>query len=48
MFDPKLTNIRTELANISDLSVIGNHEGIGSAVPALFPPALCGFGILVV
>ena len=37
MFDPKFTHIRTELANISDLSVIGNHEGSGGLFARYFP-----------
>jgi len=37
MFDPSLTNIRTELANISDLSVMGNHEGSGALFVRYFP-----------
>jgi hypothetical protein len=36
-FDPKFTHIRTELANISDLSVIGNHEGSGGLFARYFP-----------
>ena len=36
-FDPKYTNIRTELANISDLSVMGNHEGSGALFVRYFP-----------
>ncbi len=37
MFAPTLTNIRTELANISDLSVMGNHEGSGGLFVRYFP-----------
>ena len=37
LFDPKFTHIRTELANISDLSVIGNHEGTGGLFARYFP-----------
>ncbi len=36
-FNPKYTNIRTELANISDLSVMGNHEGSGTLFSRYFP-----------
>jgi hypothetical protein len=36
-FSPSLTNIRTELANISDLPVIGNHEGSGGLFMRYFP-----------
>ena len=48
MFSSSLSNIRTELANLSYLPVMGNHEGSGSLFLALFPPAVCGGGILVV
>jgi len=36
-FDPSLTNIRSELANIADLSVMGNHEGSGKLFKRYFP-----------
>ncbi len=36
-FDPSFTNIRTELAGISDLSVMGNHEGSGTLFTRYFP-----------
>ena len=36
-FAPSFTNIRTELANISDLPVIGNHEGSGGLFTRYFP-----------
>ncbi len=37
LFSPSLTNIRTELANISDLPILGNHEGSGSLFLRYFP-----------
>jgi hypothetical protein len=37
MFSPSLTNIRTELANIADVSVMGNHEGSGALFARYFP-----------
>ncbi len=37
MFATSLTNIRTELADIPDLSVMGNHEGSGALFTRYFP-----------
>jgi hypothetical protein len=37
MFSPSLTNIRTELANMADLPVMGNHEGSGGLFARYFP-----------
>ena len=37
MFSPSLANIRTELANLSYLPVMGNHEGSGSLFLRYFP-----------
>jgi hypothetical protein len=37
MFSSSLTNIRTELANLSYLPVMGNHEGSGSLFLRYFP-----------
>ncbi len=37
MFSPTLSNIRTELANLSYLPVMGNHEGSGSLFLRYFP-----------
>jgi hypothetical protein len=37
LFASSLNNIRTELANLSDLSVIGNHEGSGNLFKRYFP-----------
>jgi hypothetical protein len=37
MFAASLTNIRAELANLSDLSVMGNHEGSGALFVRYFP-----------
>ncbi len=36
-FDPQFTNIRAELANLSFLSVMGNHEGQGILFTKYFP-----------
>jgi hypothetical protein len=37
MFSPSFTNIRTELANLSFLPIMGNHEGSGSLFLRYFP-----------
>jgi hypothetical protein len=37
MFSPSFTNIRTELANLPYLPVMGNHEGSGSLFLRYFP-----------
>jgi hypothetical protein len=37
MFSPSFSNIRTELANLSYLPVMGNHEGSGSLFERYFP-----------
>jgi hypothetical protein len=37
MFSPSMTHIRTELANIADLPVMGNHEGSGKLFARYFP-----------
>ncbi len=37
MFSSSFTNIRTELANLSYLPVMGNHEGSGSLFERYFP-----------
>ena len=37
MFDPSFTNIRTELADLSYLPIMGNHEGSGSLFQRYFP-----------
>lgn len=36
-FTPTMSNVRTEMANISDLSVMGNHEGSGALFKRYFP-----------
>ncbi len=42
LFAPTLTGIRTELANLADLSVIGNHEGLGALFVRYFPMPFVG------
>ena len=37
MFSSSLTNVRAEMANMADLSVIGNHEGSGNLFKRYFP-----------
>ena len=44
MFSPSFTNIRTELANLSYLPIMGNHEGSGSLFLRYFPQPYAAAG----